>query len=365
MDEMYMKKALDLAKAYEGFVEPNPMVGAIIVKDEKVIGTGAHQSFGDAHAEVNAFNDAKESVEGATMYVTLEPCSHYGKTPPCADLIIKKNIKRVVIASLDPNPLVAGNGIKKLKDARIDVDVGVLDKENKALNKVFFKFIQTKLPYVVLKTAMTADGKIASYTHDSKWITNHLSRQWVHELRAKLQGIMVGVNTVIYDDPKLNVRLDKDLRQPLRIILDTRLEIPLKSYVVKTAAQQETIIITTSKANQAKYNALLDLGVTLLKADIKEGEVDIHHALIMLGKRNISSLLLEGGSAVNFSALKANVVDEMHCFIAPKIIGGMHALSPVGGLGIANLSDAFHLKLNDILRFDDDVCLSYTLLKEK
>jgi len=365
MDKVYMKKALALAKAFEGFVEPNPMVGAIIVKDEQIIAQGAHQKYGEPHAEVNAFNNAKESVKGATMYITLEPCSHYGKTPPCADLIVKKQIKRVVIASLDPNPLVAGNGLKKLKDAGIEVSVGVLDDENKRMNKVFFKYIENKLPYVVLKTAMTADGKIASYTYNSKWITNSLSRQWVHELRAKLQGIMVGVNTVIHDDPKLNVRLDKEVRQPTRIILDTRLEIPLDAYVIKTSNELETIVVTTNKANKEKYDALENLGVTVLKASIKDNEVDIKDALKMLGKRNISSILLEGGSAVNFSAMKAEVVDEIHSFIAPKIIGGTYALSPVGGLGVADLKDAFHLKLEAIKRFDDDICLSYSLIKER
>ncbi len=365
MDKYYMKRALKLAEKGKGFVDPNPLVGAVIVKDQKIIGEGYHAMYGEAHAEVNAFQNAYESPNGATMYVTLEPCSHYGNTPPCADLIVKHSISRVVIASLDPNPLVAGKGIEILKNAGIETEVGILDDENQQLNRVFFKYIQTNLPFVAMKTAMTADGKIASYTYDSKWITNSLSRQWVHQLRASLKGIMVGVNTVIHDDPSLNVRLETpNTRQPIRIILDTRLDIPLNAEVIQTARQQPTIIVTTSKASSDKLESLKKTGVTLLTASIKDGEVDLLDALKKLASMKINSILLEGGSAVNFSAMQAGVIDEIYSFIAPKILGGSNALSPVGGKGIAALKDAFQLKLQAINRFDDDICLTYTINKE-
>jgi diaminohydroxyphosphoribosylaminopyrimidine deaminase / 5-amino-6-(5-phosphoribosylamino)uracil reductase len=365
-DRIYMKRALELAKKGTGFVDPNPLVGAVIVKDNKIIGEGYHMKYGGPHAEVNAINHASESVKGATMYVTLEPCAHYGKTPPCASLLIKHELARVVIASLDPNPLVAGRGIQMLKDAHIEVEVGVLDDENKQMNKAFFKFIQSKKPYVIMKTAMTADGKIATVKNESKWISNEHSRQYVHHMRHQMMAIMVGINTIKHDDPMLTSRLsNQNVKQPIRIILDTKLEIDEQTKVIKTAKEIPTILFTTEQNQKDKINQLTNKGVQVFHTKTAYDEVDLNDVMTILGQLNISSVLLEGGSNVNFSALRDGIVDEVYCFIAPKIFGGKFAMTPVGGKGVEHVSDAFSLNLTDVIKFDQDVCLIYDVIKEK
>jgi diaminohydroxyphosphoribosylaminopyrimidine deaminase/5-amino-6-(5-phosphoribosylamino)uracil reductase len=359
MHETFMKRALDLASKGKHHVDLNPMVGAIIVKDNTIISEGYHEVYGGPHAERNAIDHAKENVEGSTMYVTLEPCSHYGKTPPCADYIISHNIKKVVVASLDPNPLVAGNGIKKLKDAGIEVDVGLLDKENKALNKIFYKYMMEKMPYVTIKTAMSLDGKIATRSNDSRWITNELSRQMVHKLREEYKAIMVGINTVLKDDPMLNVRTISPTHQPIRIIVDSTLKIPLQSKLSLTTNTFETIVITTKNHQDKKKQALEKLGVKIMVIDDENGKVNLQKAMIKLAQIGINSLLVEGGGTLNETLFKEKLVDEVITFIAPKIIGGKDAPTPVEGLGINRLVEATDLTLIETQVFDEDIMLRY------
>ena len=354
MDEFYMKLALENAKKGRGKVNPNPMVGAVIVKNEKIIGVGYHEFFGESHAEVNAFKNATENVEGGTIYVTLEPCSHYGKTPPCADKIIEKKIKRVVVGTLDPNPLVSGKGIKKLKDAGIEVEIGVLEKECIKLNEIFMKYIKTKKPFVVLKCAMSLDGKICTRTGESKWITGEEAREHVHETRNLLSGIMVGVDTVIKDNPKLTSRIDGG-KSPIRIIVDSTLRIPLGSNVLTDKFKDKTIIATTDYASKEKIKKVESLGVKVLVIKSEEKRVNLNILMSRLGEMNIDSILLEGGGALNFSALKERIVDKIQIYIAPKIIGGALAKTPVEGDGVSKLKDALSIRDLKVSLLDKDV----------
>lgn len=341
LNQEYMRLAIEIAKKGAGKVNPNPMVGAVIVKDERVIGQGYHKYYGGNHAEVNAFENLSDNPEGATIYVTLEPCSHYGKTPPCVDKIIANKISKVVVGTLDPNPLVEGRGIKALKEAGIEVITGVLEEECKKLNEVFMKYILYKRPFVVLKTAMTLDGKIATESGESKWITSDKSRQEVHKLRNKLSAIMVGVNTVIKDNPELTCRLEGG-KNPVRIIVDSKLRIPLGSNVVVDNLAQ-TIVATTEVADKDKILVLEKLGVKVLIINSKNERVDLKSLMIELGKRDIDGILLEGGATLSFSALEENIVDKIQVYIAPKIIGGEKSKTSIGGKGIEKLSDAIML----------------------
>lgn len=352
-----MKLALELAKKGIGRVHPNPMVGAVIVKDGKILGQGYHKKCGEGHAEVNAFKDAEEkneNVEGAEMYVTLEPCSHFGKTPPCADKIIEKKISKVFIGTLDPNPLVAGRGVKKLKDAGIYVEYGILESECYKLNEVFMKYIVKKEPFVVMKTGMSLDGKIATYSGESKWITEEKSRENVHNLRNELTGIMVGINTVLKDNPQLTCRVNGG-RNPIRIIVDSTLKIPIDCKIVNTAKEVETIIATTDKANLDKINSLEDKGVKIIVVPSKNGKVNLKELMTILGKLKIDSILLEGGGTLNFSALEEGIVDKVKIYIAPKIIGGKDSKTPIEGKGIDNLKDAFKITNLSVSTIGEDI----------
>lgn len=343
MDEKYMKLAIKLAKKGKGQVNPNPLVGALIVKNGKIIGQGYHENYGSAHAEVNALNSVSESPEGGTIYVTLEPCSHYGKTPPCVDRIIESRLSRVVIGSLDPNHLVAGKGVGKLKAAGIEVTIGVLDKKCKKINEVFRKFIVEKKPYVLLKTAMTLDGKIATATGESKWITGEAARNNVHKLRNEFSAIMVGVETVIKDNPQLTCRVEGG-RNPIRIVVDSILRIPLTSKVVTEVKEARTIVATTAAADIEKCEELRKLGVEIIVVKGNDRRVDLTDLIGKLGAMNIDGVLLEGGATLGFSALKEGIVDKVQFYIAPKIIGGHLSKTPVGGEGISNLSEAIKIK---------------------
>lgn len=343
-DKIYMQRAIALAKLGAGFVNPNPMVGAVIVKNGKIIGEGYHEKYGQLHAERNALRDCMESPEGATMYVTLEPCCHYGKTPPCTEAIIESGIARVVIGTLDVNPVVAGKGAKILTEYGIKVEVGLLEKECKKLNRVFNKYMSSKRPYVVMKYAMTADGKIATVTGESKWITGDQARENVHRLRKNLSGIMVGVSTVIMDDPGLDCRLDEPAKNPVRIICDSHLRTPLSSKVVKTADEIETIIATSSD-DKKKVAEFMKKGCKVIKIPQAAGGIDLNVLMERLGEMGIDSVLLEGGGTLNYSALRSRIVDEIHIHMAPKIFGG-RSKTPVEGMGIENINDA--IKLNPI-----------------
>ncbi|MBC5629194.1 bifunctional diaminohydroxyphosphoribosylaminopyrimidine deaminase/5-amino-6-(5-phosphoribosylamino)uracil reductase RibD [Clostridium sp. NSJ-6] len=342
MDKEFMRLAIDLAKNGKGKVNPNPLVGAVIVKEGRVIGQGYHEEYGKAHAEVNAFNSLRESAEGATIYVTLEPCSHYGKTPPCVDKIIESKISKVVIGTLDPNPLVAGRGVRKLRDSGIDVVVGILEEECKNLAEVFMKYIVTKRPFVVLKTAMTLDGKIATKTGESKWITCDESRKNVHKLRNELSAIMIGVNTVIKDNPELTCRLNYG-RNPIRVIVDSKLRIPMTSRVVNDNLAR-TIIATTDKRDNNKAKELEEKGIEVVKVKAKYDRVDLNELMIKLGELNIDSVLLEGGGTLSFSALEEGIIDKVQAYISPKIIGGEMSKTPVEGNGVEELNKAILLE---------------------
>ncbi len=358
MDELYMGRALELARLGWGKTRPNPLVGAVVVKDGGIIAEGYHHFFGGDHAEVNALKKLDFKAEGATMYVSLEPCSHHGKTPPCVDAIIKGKISRVVVATTDPNPKVAGRGIGILRQQGIEVTTGVLEKEALELNEIFIKYITTGLPFCLLKTAMSLDGKIATAAGDSKWISNQESRDFVHTIRDRMAGIMVGISTVLKDDPLLNTRIPgKEVRHPTRIIVDSRCRIPLESRVVKTAGEQPTIVATTDLSDIGKQKALEALGVKLLVLPQEEGRVPLRLLMEELGKLQLDSVLLEGGGTLNYSALEAGVVDKVMTFIAPKILGGREALTPVEGMGKQLVRDAFQMSNIRLRSFGEDILI--------
>ncbi len=354
-DVFYMDRAISLARKGAGFVNPNPMVGAVIVKDGRIIGEGYHERYGELHAERNALKNCTESPKGATLYVTLEPCCHYGKTPPCTEAIIENEIKKVVVGTLDVNPIVAGKGVSILREHGIEVEVGLLEEECKNLNRVFNKYVSTKLPYVVMKYAMTADGKIATASGESKWITGEAAREAVHRLRKNLSGIMVGVSTVIADDPSLDCRLEEEVKNPVRIICDTNLRTPLFSKVVTTACEIPTIIATSSddREKAAEYEKR---GCKVLKVSKTEEGIDLEELMKELGNDGIDSILLEGGGTLNFSALKSRIVDELHIHMAPKIFGGS-GKTPVMGAGIAAIADAIKLRTISTSWYGDDLVL--------
>lgn len=356
MDEKYMHSALELAVKGKGNVNPNPMVGAVIVKDSKIIGEGYHMFYGKEHAEINALKNATEDVTGSTIYVTLEPCSHYGKTPPCVDEIIKNKISKVVVGCLDPNPLVSGNGVKKLIENGIEVVVGVLENECKQINEVFIKYISQKMPFVIMKCAMSLDGKIATTLGESKWISCEASRREVHKLRNEVSGIMVGVETVIKDNPELTCRLENG-KNPIRIIVDSKLRVPIESKVVQEVDIAKTIIATTENEDKDKLKLLIEKGIEIVVTKSKNKRVDLKDLMTKLGEKNIDSILLEGGASLNFSALQEDIVDKVQIYIAPKIIGGTRAKTPVGGSGVDILEQAFKLENLETKTIGDDILI--------
>jgi len=356
--EYYMKRVLELSKSGWGRTNPNPLVGAVIVKDGEIIGEGFHKALGCSHAEVDAFNNAKHSVKGATLYVNLEPCSHFGRTPPCAKAIIEAGISRVIVAMVDPNPKVSGRGIQMLKDAGINVEVGIMEAEAKKLNEIFVNYISRKKPFVILKSAMTLDGKITSVSGDSKWISGEESRKYVHKLRDRVSGIMVGINTVIKDNPSLTTRLEKGKgKDATRIVVDSKGEIPLDSTVINIASEARLILATTTRIEAAKEKSLIEKGVQIIKADGKDGRVDLNILMDELYKMEIDSILLEGGGTLNAAALETGIVDKVMFFVAPKIIGGERAVTPVEGEGIQQMKDAVRLKDISVSRFDEDILI--------
>lgn len=356
--ENYMRRALYLAEKGEGKVNPNPLVGAVIVKNDEIVGEGYHEYFGGHHAEVNALKMAGDNAKGADVYVTLEPCSHYGKTPPCAEALVKAGVKKVIIAMKDPNKLVAGRGISILESNGIEVVTGVLEKEAKKLNEVFIKYITTKKPYIVLKTAMTLDGKISTVTGKSKWISGEKSREYVHNLRNKYMGIMVGIGTIIADDPLLTTRLkNKKGRNPVAIIVDSALNIPLSSNILNTNHERKIIVACSEKYDKEKKSFLEEKGIKVIVTPSDKCKVNLNYLVNELGKEGIDSILLEGGSTLNFSALKECVVDKVISFIAPKIFGGINAKTPVGGEGVKEVNEAVELKDISYRKIDEDLCI--------
>jgi len=361
-DNYYMKMAIRLARKGIGKTNPNPMVGAVIVKDGKVIGRGYHKKCGDYHAEINAINNAKGSIRGSTFYITLEPCSHYGRTPPCVDTLIKNGLKRVVVGTPDPNPEVNGKGIKILRSKGIKVDVGILGFECRRLNECYFKYIQTGIPYVTIKYAQTLDGRIATKTGDSQWISSEASRKYVHVLRSTNDCVMVGAGTVIADNPQLTVRHVKR-KNPLRIIVDSKLCIPINSSVLTDDNQHLTIIATTSKAPLRKITTIKKLGVeVLIVKKERRGVVSLSSLLKELGKREIMSVLVEGGAEIVTSLLKANLVDKMIIPIAPKILG--KGLEAIGDLNINKIKNAIQFSSFKTMKKGEDIIFEGTILKD-
>lgn len=361
-DTQFMQLALELAGKGCGYVSPNPMVGAVIVKDGQIIGQGYHENYGGQHAERNALDHCTASPLGATLFVTLEPCCHYGKTPPCTEAIIKSGIRRVVVGVKDPNPLVSGKGIEKLRQEGIDVTDGVLEEECKRMNEVFFHYIQTKIPYVMMKYAMTMDGKTATCTGDSKWITGEAARQKVHEDRHRFSAIMVGVGTVIADNPLLTCRI-KNGKNPIRIICDTHLRTPLNSQMITTAKSVPTLIATICEETD-KQQPFIDAGCQIICLPAKNGYTDLSKLMMLLGSKGIDSLLLEGGSELNWSALQSGVVNKLQVYISPKIIGGLNAKTPVGGTGIQCLDNAFFLANSKVTQLDEDFLIESEVIRD-
>lgn len=363
-DEKYMRLAMQLAGNAIGRTSPNPLVGAVIVKDNRVVGCGWHRKAGTPHAEVHALNQAGELAQGADVYVTLEPCAHYGKTPPCAKALVEAKVKNVYGGLLDVNPKVAGKGFKILEDAGIHVEYGFLQDELRKQNEVFFKWIEHKKPFIVLKAAMTLDGKIATATGQSKWITNETSRAYGYKLRDIYDGIMVGINTVIEDNPMLTVRVDGG-KNPIRIVVDSSLKIDINANVVQDKSAK-TIIATTDKANKDKILKLQAQDVDVIVVDKDENDkVDIEKLLDILGQQNICSILVEGGATLSGSFVAKKLVDKVYFFIAPKIIGGKEAKTPVAETGILNLQEALALKDIQIEKLEEDVLIIGRVDKDK
>ncbi|MDD7305889.1 MAG: bifunctional diaminohydroxyphosphoribosylaminopyrimidine deaminase/5-amino-6-(5-phosphoribosylamino)uracil reductase RibD [Peptoniphilaceae bacterium] len=347
-DKDYMKKVFDLAKKGVGHVSPNPLVGALIVKNGKIIGQGYHEHYGMAHAERNAIENASESVEGATLYCNLEPCSHVGKQPPCADLLIEKKIKKVVISNLDNNPKV--DSIQKLKDAGIEVEIGLLEDQGRKLNEIFFYNMKYGKIFIALKYAMTLDGKIATENGDSKRISCEKSRTYVHQLRSRYDAILVGKNTVEKDDPQLTSRIDGGV-DPIRVILDTNFSLDKDKKIFNLKSDKKTYIATISDKNRPEIKA------EVIRCKEDKGKIDLEDLCQKLYQRNIRSLLVEGGASVNNSFLEANLINKIYAFISPQIISGYKSKAPFFGLGVNKIKDSYKFKLTDVKRYDEDVLI--------
>ena len=355
----FMRRAIALAKRGTGWVNPNPLVGAVIVKDGRIIAEGFHPRCGAPHAEKNALASLTESAEGATLYVTLEPCCHYGRTPPCTEAILAHRLARVVIGSRDPNPLVAGKGIRILRQHGVQVETDFLREECDALNPVFFHYITTGLPYVVMKYAMTLDGKIAAYTGASQWITGQAAREHVHGLRGKYSAILAGIGTVLTDDPMLNSRLEGS-HQPVRIIADSRLRIPPDSRICRTAGELDTIVVC-AQTDAAKQKTLEQCGVRVLCLPGADGRVDLQALMQWLGEAKLDSVLIEGGGQIHEAALQAGIVNHVCAYIAPKLLGGAKAKTPVAGRGAAHPDLAAQLDHQHITPLGEDLLLEYDI----
>lgn len=360
--ENYMRRAIALAKRGIGYTNPNPIVGCVVVKDGRIISEGYHERYGQFHAERNALLNCQEDPAGAELYVTLEPCCHYGKTPPCTEIILEKKIRKVYVGSMDTNPKVGGKGVQILREAGVEVETGILEEECCRMNEVFFHFIETGKPFVVMKYAMTMDGKIACVSGDSKWVTGEAARTHVHELRRAYRGIMVGIGTVLADDPMLNCRIVQGA-DPIRIVCDSRLRIPLDCKLVQTAREIPTIVACTKAALEAeeyqeKIAALRQAGVEFAATGKSETQVDLAELMGLLAEKKIDSILLEGGSTLNASALQAGIVNKVYAYVAGKLIGGKAAPTPVSGEGAEKMSDAVVLTDLQVTAFGEDLCIS-------
>jgi len=341
-----------------GTTSPNPMVGAVLVRGNRIVGKGYHRKAGMPHAEVVALNEAKEEAKGATLYINLEPCVHIGKTPPCVNSIKAAGIRRVVVAMLDPNPLVNGMGVNELKKAGIDVKVGLLEAEAKRLNEAFVTYMEKKRPFFTMKGAVSLDGKIATKTCDSKWISNEESRRYVNKLRSAVDGIMVGINTIILDNPLLIPKIARPKKYPIRIILDSKLRIPFSCDVVKTSEKYKTWIFTADDSRSDKELKLNSMGVEVIRVPKDEGgRVSPKHVCEELFRREIMHVLVEGGGEINSGLLKEGLIDKIMLFFAPILIGGKGAYNLIGGKGVDFLKDAYKVDIAAVKRFKEDIYL--------
>ena len=367
-DEYFMKMALGLAKNGEGFTSPNPMVGAIIVKEGKVVGKGYHHVAGKAHAEVNAIDDAGALAQGATLYVTLEPCNHTGRTPPCTEKILTAGIKRVVVAMRDPNPDVKGGGIDYLKHRGISIKTGVCEEQAERLNEIFIKYVKTNRPFTIIKCAATLDGRIATRTGDSRWVTGEESRKFVHRLRHAVDAIMVGINTIEKDDPSLTTRLENSIGglkglDPVRIVLDTHLKIAEKAKLLRLDSDSDTIIITGYSVSEDKKARIEQQGAKIIESPVKDGLIDLDMLMDRLGALGITSLLIEGGSRVIASALSAGIVEKIFFFFAPKILGGDDGVPICKGQGADLMKSCIPVKDINVRQFGNDVMIQGYIAK--
>ncbi|MFD1707300.1 bifunctional diaminohydroxyphosphoribosylaminopyrimidine deaminase/5-amino-6-(5-phosphoribosylamino)uracil reductase RibD [Siminovitchia sediminis] len=360
--EFYMKLALQLAEAVVGQTSPNPAVGCVVAKNGKVIGMGAHLKAGEAHAEVNALKQAGDEAEGADLYVTLEPCSHTGKTPPCADLIIEKKIKRVYIAGLDPNPMVAGNGVVKLQNAGIRVEHGICEQQAKELNKYYYHFMKTRKPFVTLKTAVTFDGKTAASSGDSKWITSEQSRLDVHHYRHRHDAILTGINTVIHDNPHLTTRLPQGGKNPIRIVLDTYLKIPLEANLLNDK-ETPTIIVCGTQASQEKLIAIEKKGARVKK--MPSDTIELDDLLVWLGEENFLSVFVEGGGSVHSSFVEAGCFQEIVMYMAPKLINDKKSVQAFAGIPKQWMKEAASLRFTSVEQIGPDIKITAVPLERE
>ena len=350
-DQFYMNLAIQNAQAMKGQTDPNPLVGSVIVNNNRIVGIGTHLKVGEPHAEIHTIRMAGDYAKGGTIYVTLEPCSHTGRTGPCARAIVEAGIQKVVIATLDPNPIVAGNGVKMLEDAGIEVVVGVMESESKKMNEVFNKYIVHQKPFLTMKAGSTLDGKIATHKADSKWITSAEAREDVHKLRNEHMAILVGVNTVIEDDPELTTRIPNG-RNPIRIILDSSLRIPLDAKVL-TDGQAPTWIFTATHVNEAVKRELKMRNIKVFSTTGID-KVDPIDVVRMLGEQQVSSVLLEGGGTIHAAFLEKELVDKVEIYIAPKLVGGSNAPTFLEGTGVELMKDAVDLKNLQITQIGKD-----------
>ena len=357
-DQKYMEMALDLAIKGEGFTSPNPMVGAVVVKGDRVVGDGFHEVVGGPHAEVNAIDAAGKQAAGATLYVTLEPCNHTGRTPPCTSKILDAGISRVVVAMPDPNVNVAGGGLEVLKQHGLEVVCGVCEAQARKLNEAFIAYVTTGRPFVIAKCAATLDGRIATQSGDSKWVTGEAARRFVHRLRHAVDAIMVGINTVRMDDPSLTTRLENGRgKDPVRIILDSHLSISPDARVLQQDSAADTILVAAKTVEQSKKAIIEKDGVRVIEAALKHDRIDMGALMTQLGAMEISSLLIEGGSQVLGSAFRAGIVDKVQFFFAPKILGGDDGIPICSGPGAKLMGQSIALKDSVVHRFDDDVLI--------
>lgn len=364
-DEFFMDRALELARQADGWTSPNPLVGAVVVRDGRIVGEGYHMKAGTPHAEVHALKMAGSKARGAALYVTLEPCCHHGRTPPCTDAVLKAGITRVVAAMEDPNPVVAGKGLRKLQAAGVEVKTGVLEQESRQLNEVFLKYIVSHEPFIAVKSAVTLDGKIATKTGSSQWITGSEARIMAHRLRHRYDAVLAGIGTVLADDPLLTVRVPGEkLKNPVRVIIDSQLKIPFNAQVLDTG--QAPTIIYTAGVNSYKLEVLEDKGVEVVACPGEEGRVDLAAVFRDLGKKGITGVLVEGGGEIHGSIFDRHLADKIYIFMAPKIVGSHRAPGMIGGSGISRMGEAVKIYRRTIEQVGEDLLITgYPCFKEE